>query len=137
MEDTLELKSGRVLHLRPVRQAALRHLLVNFGRPDLLDAPEKILAANTKAQFKALEATERLFTYLAGWGVTDDPSEDELETIAELGYPADKPHLARANWLRYLVLDDDEMSDLIAMVMALTHGTEEQEKPEQEDATEQ
>lgn len=131
MSDTLELKSGRVLHLRPVRQAALRHLLIGFGRPDLMDNPEQLLSLGSKAQFQALEATERLFTYLAGWGVEDDPPAEDLETLTGLGYPADKLHLARANWLRYLVLEDeDEVSNLISAVMALTVGTEE---PEQED----
>jgi hypothetical protein len=105
-------------------------LLVQFGRDDLLDAPERLLEASGKAQMKALEATERLFTYLAGWGVEDDPPEDDLETLAELGYPADKSHLARANWLRYLLLEnDDEVSDLIAAVMTLTIGSV--EEPEQ------
>lgn len=128
--NTLELKSGRVLHLRPVRQAAIRHLLVQFGRDDLLDAPEKLLQSSGKAQMKALEATERLFTYLAGWGVEDAPPAEDLEILAELGYPADKPHLARANWLRYLLLeDDDEVSDLIAAVMQITLSTA--EEPEQ------
>jgi len=135
VSDTLELKSGRVLHLRPVRQAAIRHLLLQFGRSDLLDEPEKLLELSSKAQFAALEVTERLFTYLAGWGVEDNPPEEDLETLAELGYPADKKHLARANWLRYLVLEDDsEVSDFIAAVMTLTLGTEE---PEQENGDRQ
>jgi hypothetical protein len=81
VSDTLKLKSGRVLHLRPVRQAALRHLLVGFGRPDLLDNPEQLLELSSKAQFAAIEATERLFTYLAGWGVEDDPPAEDLETL--------------------------------------------------------
>jgi len=104
-----------------VRQAAIRHLLVQFGRADLLDEPEQLLTLSGKAQFEALEATERLFTYLAGWGVEDDPPAEDLKTLAELSFPVDKEHLARANWLRYLVLeDDDETSSLIAAVMTCT-----------------
>jgi len=114
-----------------VRQAAIRHLLLQFGRADLLDNPDQLLDMSGKAQFAALEATERLFTYLAGWGVKDDPPEEELDTLAELGLPADKAHLARANWLRYLVLeDDDEASELIAAVMTLTMGEGEAEQGE-------
>jgi hypothetical protein len=104
---------------------------VGFGRPDLLDNPEQLLELSSKAQFAAIEATERLFTYLAGWGVEDDPPAEDLETLTGLGYPADKPHLARAHWLRYLVLEDeDEVSNLISAVMTVTM----QEAMEQEQA---
>jgi hypothetical protein len=52
--------------------------------------------------------------------VAETPPPDALETLVALGKPAHLPEIARANWLRYLVLDDAESSEIVAGVMQLT-----------------
>jgi len=126
MEETFTTKSGQVLHLRPVKWLALWRILRKFGK-DALNDPDKLLQVNGEQALDLADATDQLFNFCAGWGVSDDPPPDELDELIEMYLAgADKPHLARANWLRFVVLeDDDEIAELIGKVMILTVQTEE------------
>ena len=118
--EELTLKSGMVLHLRPVEWMALWRILRKFGK-DALNDPDSLLKVKEDQAFDMMEATDQLFNFCAGWGVKDDPPAEALAELEEMGLAnPGQPHLARANWLRFVVLEDDEeFSDLIAAVMAL------------------
>ena len=118
--NELTLKNGMVLHLRPVKWMALWRILRKFGK-DALNDPDKLLKVEGEQALDMVEATDQLFNFCAGWGVSDDPPAEALAELEEMGFvKPGQPHLARANWLRFLVMEDDgEFSDLIAAVMAL------------------
>ena len=118
--EELTLKSGTVLHLRPVNWMALWGILRKFGK-DALNDPDKLLKLEGEQALDMVEATDQLFNFCAGWGVSDDPPAEALAELEEMGFvKPGQPHLARANWLRFIVLEDDEeFSELIAGVMAL------------------
>lgn len=120
MDDELTLKSGMTLHLRPVKWMALWRILRKFGK-DALNNPDGLLQMSEDQTFDMVEATDSLFNFCAGWGVADDPPAEALAELEEMGLAEPgQPHLARANWLRFVALEDDEeFSDLIAAVMAL------------------
>ena len=120
--EELTLKNGTVLHLRPVKWTALWHILRQIGGTKLLDNPDELMKLEGADALKAADTTERLFNYCAGWGVTDDPPQGAVEELEAMGLAdLDKPHLARANWLRFIALaDDDEISSLIGAVLALS-----------------
>jgi len=118
-----ELKFEKVtLHLRPVKWTALWHILRQIGGTKLLDNPDALKELTGAGALRAADATEKLFNYCAGWGVTDDPPQGAADELEALGLAdLDKPHLARANWLRFIALvDDDEISSLIGAVLALS-----------------
>ena len=120
--EELTLKSGMTLHLRPVKWTALWHILRQLGGPEMLENPDTLMNLKGGDMLKAADTTERLFNYCAGWGVSDDPPREAVEELEAMGL-ADlgKPHLARANWLRFIALaDDDEISSLIGAVLALS-----------------
>ena len=136
METTFRLKNGRVLHLKPVRTPGLRRIITQFGDKALTD-PDSITRLTGRAQMQALRATEQLFSYCAGWGVKDDPPDDALGNLEALGCNVDHPRLARADWLRFFEIeDDDEAGDLIAAVMTLTQEMAMEPEAEPEEDTE-
>jgi len=120
--NTLKLGNGRELHLKAVNWTAAYHILQRFGGPELLSDEKAILALEGKAAMQAANATEQLFNYCAGWGVTDDPPEDELNELEVLGLvQPNQPHLTRANWVRFVCMENDtEASELIGAVLALS-----------------
>ena len=120
--NELTLKSGMVLHLQPVKWTALWHILRQIGGTEMLDNPDALMNLKGGDMLKAADATEKLFNYCAGWGVSDDPPREAVEELEVMGLAdLDKPHLARANWLRFFALaDDDEISSLIGAVLALS-----------------
>lgn len=133
MGNTFTLRCGRTLRLKPLKPQALRHLILKFG-PSAIQNPESVLALSGAAQVEALRATEQLFSYCAGWGVEDSPSDDEVALLRGMGLAVEQAHLARVNWLRFLALEDDEEAGaLIGAVMAATYAPEEEE-PEPEAA---
>ena len=124
--DTFETKAGRILTLRPVKATMLRHLLSKFGGlRNVLESPEGINKLTGNARFRALDAVDQIFNYCAGFGVIDEPTEEEADELAELGFRVDKPHLARVSWLRLLLDDDEEAGNLLGAVMLLTLRGEE------------
>lgn len=135
MDNTFTLKCGKILHLKPLKQPALRHLILKFG-PNAIRDPNSILQLGGTAQMQALQATEQLFSYCAGWGVEDLPSDDEVELLRGMGFSVEQSHLARANWLRFLLLEDDEEAGaLIGAVMTATFAPKPEPEPEAETLT--
>lgn len=118
--DELTLESGTILHLRPVKWMALWRILRKFGK-DALNDPDSLLKLDDDKALDMVEATDQLFNFCAGWGVTDVPPAEALAELEAMGFvEPGQPHLARANWLRFMVLEnDEEFSDLIAAVMTL------------------
>ena len=129
MDNTYTTKSGQVLHLRPVNWIALWRILRKFGR-DALSDPDKLLQVGEDQALDMVEATDQLFNFCTGWGVKNDPPSNELAELEEMGLiKPEQPHLARANWLRFKVLEDDEeCSELIAAVMTLAAEVKQAEK---------
>ena len=134
--DTFETKAGRVLTLKPVKITMLRHLLAKFGGIQrVLDDPEGIRKLTGKARDRAMGAVDQLFNYCAGFGVTSDPTEEELDEMAELGFRVDTPHLVRVPWLRLLLDGDEEAGELFGAVLLLTVNGMKPEEPEDETVT--
>lgn len=121
--DELLLACGVTLKLRPVKPAPIRHLLLKMGGTDLLANPERLRELSTEGQIKAAEAFERLFTYLTGWGVENDPPPDAIENLGELDMASSSAQVTRANWIRFFLMeDDDEAAAIVAAVLALSVG---------------
>lgn len=136
--DTFETKAGLVLTLKPVKITMLRHLLGKFGGVQrVLDDPDGIRKLKGRARDRAAGAVDQLFNYCAGFGVTTDPTEEELDELAELGFRVDKPHLARVSWLRLLLEDDEEAGELFGAVLLLTVNGMKAEEPEDEPVTDE
>jgi len=111
----LETQKAGMLELQPVNQQALLDIILDMGGLEAI-AADSVSADN----YKAITAGNRAMTYCMGWGVKNEPPPDAIATLDALGKPTDLPEIARANWLRYLVLTNQEASDLIAAVMKLT-----------------
>ena len=112
----LETKRAGVLELQPVNQQALLDIIVDLG------GVEAVTTQNYADIPKAIAASNRMLTYCFGWGVANDPPAEALETLVALGKPVHLAPIARANWLRYLALDNDEASAIVTAVMKLTFG---------------
>ena len=116
----LELACGVTLELKPARMGPIRHLLVKMGGLDLLINPERLRDLDDAGKVRAAGVLEQLFTYLVGWGVKDDPPTDALDELAELGLLAKSKQTTRANWVRFLLLeDDDEMAAVIGATLTV------------------
>ena len=110
-----ETKKAGMLELQPVNQQALLDIILDMG------GMEAIAAGSVSADnYKAFAAGNRAMTYCLGWGVMNEPPLEALETLEALCKPTNLPEIARANWLRYLVLTNQEATDIVAAVMKLT-----------------
>ena len=112
-------KDGRELTLRPVNENTCRALIEKLGGMQLFRTGR---IADLSADEQALYITNsnRLLRYLAGWGVVENPSEEEVEMLQALGLDSDIPNLRRAAWLMYLMYDEVELTRLTARVLILT-----------------
>ena len=111
----LETKKAGVLELQAVNQQALLDIILEMG------GIEAIAAEQFNPQsIKVLSAGNRALTYCLGWGVKNTPPQEALDTLEALGKPTHLPEIARANWLRYLALTNEETSDAVAKLMKLT-----------------
>ena len=110
-----ETAQAGALTLQAVNQQALLDIVLDLGGLEALTDGK--IPADAQA---AMGASNRMLTYAFGWGVTDNPPPDALETLTLLGKPTHLPAIARANWLRYLVLDNEEAAALLAAVVKLT-----------------
>ncbi len=116
----LALACGVTLELKPARMGPIRHLLVKMGGLDLLVNPERLRSLDDEGKVRAAGVLEQLFTYLVGWGVKDDPPTDALDELSELGLLAKSKQTTRANWVRFLLLeDDDEMATIIGATLTV------------------
>ena len=121
--NKLKLMCGVTLNLTPVKTAPIRHLLLKMGGTDLLANPERLRELDTESKIKAAEAFERLFTYLTGWGVENDPPADAIENLSELDMASASEQVTRANWIRFFLMEnDDEAAAIVAAVLAISVG---------------
>lgn len=131
--DTFTFKNGITVTLSRVRAPALRHLLMGTGIKIATQAEaEKIAALPQEEQIKALglseadawksaEGTERLFSYLAGWGIKDDPPKVAREELVDMGFATTGKRAVRAAWVRYILIEDDqEAAALTQAIIAFT-----------------
>ena len=112
----METKKAGTLELQAVNQQALLDIILDIG------GIEALTTQQYSDMGKALNGSNRMLTYCLGWGVVNDPPPDAIETLDALGKPTHIKELARANWLRYLALDNEESAELIAEVVKLTFG---------------
>lgn len=130
MNDTFTTKTGHTLHLKPLRRDAIMPILERFGGPSMVQNPDALRNLSGRALDRANAATVQLFNYCAGWGVADDPPPEMLNEMDETGFGAESEYLARINWVRYFVLDDeDEAGEFIGAV--LTYSAAQWERAEQ------
>lgn len=114
-----ETEKAGALTLQPVNQQALLDIIMEMG--DIAAIMEGRISTDASG---ALQASNRMLTYAFGWGVAEEPPAYALEILAALGKPTHLPEIARANWLRYLVLSNEEASALLAEIVKLTFTQE-------------
>ena len=109
---------GIVLQLRPVNMDAVRNLILRLGGMQAFTDPAFLTSLTPDKLNEVVQVSDALFTYLLGWGVVNSPPSDVLPELAALGVPPEQPHLARAAWLRFNVLQDaTEGASLIASIL--------------------
>lgn len=124
-DNTLTLQCGVTLHLQPVKPTILQNILAEFGDIRLVRDPALLMQLTDSKKMAALQATEKLFTYCAGWGVTNEPPDGDNELLELLGVGSDKPHIRRARWIQHeLAADQQELGAIVGAVMALTFEPE-------------
>ena len=120
-EGTFELKCGVTLHLKQVNRQALRPIMLRLGGGSTLQDPERLRKLTGKALERAIRGIEQLFNYCAGWGVTDDAPEEAVVELGEMGFNVDTARLARINWIRYLLVEDEtEAGELVGAVLTFS-----------------
>ena len=131
MEREFETKSGRVLHTVPVRWELITNVLRRFRLPiaELMESPDKLRDLSESDQLEAMEAISVLLNLFSGWGVTDNPDDGEMRELRALGFETTSDKVTRANWIRYIVMQDDEevsalMGHILALSFAVAGGTE-------------
>lgn len=132
MRDTWTVRRGTTLQLRSVNPDAIYSLYREMGfydelerHPDTEQNPGEWAAQwNNGLSFaekaRAAEAVEKLFNYCAGWGVETEPPEEAQTELNTIGKLTENPRQARISWLRFLLLYEDEIDELIGRVMALS-----------------
>jgi hypothetical protein len=118
MKDTFELECGITLHLQPLKQSAVHSILRHLGGWPSDKSVEYLRSLTGEAAKRANKASAQLFNYCVGWGVKNDPTSEELEELVAFGFPTSTPRLARVNWLRFMLLDDDEAGLLNGAILS-------------------
>jgi hypothetical protein len=108
-EGTYTFRNGRTVRLAILNRNVIADLMKAFGEPAVpvgLDPndPNFITILRTKyARF--LEMNFRLFNYCAGWGIVDNPTEEEIALLRVCGYGSTQPNYLRAAWVMLCLLD--------------------------------
>lgn len=124
VENQVLIKSSDVtLECKPVASGVLQTLLSELATLEGVDMsdPSTLLLVGGSEQAKAIQASEKLFTYCTGWGVVNDPPEKLSEVAQLMGIRSDQPNLKRAAWIRYdLGATQEELGAIVGLVMGLT-----------------
>lgn len=119
--NTITLQCGVTLGLKAVNTAILRSIIAGFeGVDKIAQNPNSLLKLTGSRQIKAMEAAEKLYSYCFGWGVVNDPPEDD----PILALAPDNPPARRGIWIRSMAADDQELGEIIGRVMTLTFGNQ-------------
>jgi len=118
--EELALKCGVTLRLRPTGMPAVRNLIEQAGGWSLLTNPERLAELSDEDNVKYSVASNRLFLYVAGWGVENDPPPEAIEELETLGWTATSKKLIRARWIRYLLADESEIGALLGRIIFLS-----------------
>ena len=117
-EGTFELRCGVTLHLKQVNRQALRPIMLKLGGSSTLQDPERLRDLEGEALARATRGIEQLFNYCAGWGVTDEAPAEAIEELTEMGFNVGTARLARINWIRYLLVEDEiEAGEIVGAVL--------------------
>lgn len=129
MDNTFTFKNGTTVELAKVKGPALRHLIMKTGirvnDPEELaritklpkDEQAKALGMTTGDAWGAAQATEQLFSYLAGFGIKTNPPEDVREELVSMGLAIESDRAVRASWVRYLLIDDDDEAAVLTQAI--------------------
>lgn len=124
IKTTIFIKqSGQLLHLQPVQGGVLQTIMAQMAAIEGMDIdePGSITELMGASQSKALEISERLFNYCAGWGVKEDPPPGRTQITDIMGIDTSQPNIRKAAWVRYeLGASQEELGDLISIVIGLT-----------------
>lgn len=102
----VSLNGDVTLHVKAVTRYALWQFVQRLGGVDFINDPTTLSRLPDDEQQAAKDTIDRLWTYCIGWGVADDPPEDALAELEMMGLISPSPRLTRANWVRWLLLDD-------------------------------
>jgi len=100
------LNGDTTLNVRAVTKYALWQFVKQLGGVDFINDPTTLSRLPDEARQTAMDTIDRMWTYCIGWGVIDDPPEDALAELEAMGLISPSPRLTRANWVRWLLLDD-------------------------------
>lgn len=116
--------SGVTLTLQPVKALVLQNFMLRVGLFAQRDLTAEQLRAQLTHDGNANErgrASIEMFNYCMAFGVVETPDAAALTVLQQLGAATAPLEVARANWLRYLVLADaQEAGALAGKVMYLT-----------------
>lgn len=102
----VSLNGDMTLQVKAVTKYALWQFVKKLGGVEFINDPT-ILSRLTGDELQAARDTiDQLWTYCIGWGVVDDPPEDAMAELEMMGLVSPSPRLTRANWVRWLLLDD-------------------------------
>jgi len=140
LDGVFTLKNGRQLHLGVIRRDAVMPILLRMGRLDVFDDAGRFqrYVANlpTRARNDIVTAFYQLFNYCVGWGVLDDPDDIEIDDLIELGFRSSSVRTTRVNWVRYMLISDDEEAGALAGAV-LAHSMNTWDSNDQEQETEE
>ena len=118
-------KSGVELEIIGGDRLALQDILVKAGLLDQLkgkmgaDAVRGTVSrALERDTGRVVAAFQQLFNYCLGWCITTNPPQEAVEELDELGFGGRSERARRINWLRYLVLqDENEAMEVLGLAM--------------------
>ena len=100
------LNGNVTLQVKAVARYALWQFVKQLGGVEFIQDPTSLSQLPDDERQSASEVIDRLWTYCIGWGVADDPPADAMAELEAMGLVSDSPRLTRANWVRWLLLDD-------------------------------
>lgn len=102
----VSLNGDTTLYVKAVTKYALWQFVKRLGGVDFINDPAVLSRLPDDERKAASDTIDQLWTYCIGWGVVDDPPEDAMAELEMLDLVSTSPRLTRANWVRWLLLDD-------------------------------